>query len=51
MEYISACMEAREAMWLKKLLARLFGHMSEPTMIRCDSHSCVKMSVNLVHHD
>ena len=38
-------------MWLRKLLAGLFGHMLEPTIIRCENQSCVQMSVNLVHHD
>ena len=46
-EYIAA----REAMWLRKLLVRLFGHMLEPTVICCDNQSCDKMSVNPVHHD
>ena len=50
-EYIAACMAAREAVWLQKLLAGLFGHMLEPTMIHRDNQSCVQMSVNSVHHD
>ena len=40
-EYIAACMIAREAVWLQKLLVGLFGHMLEPTVIRCDNQSCV----------
>ena len=40
-EYIAACMAAREAVWLWKLLAGLFGHMLELTVIRCDNQSCV----------
>ena len=40
-EYIAACMAARDAVWLRKLLAGLFGHMLEPTVIRCDIRSCV----------
>jgi hypothetical protein len=50
-EYIAACMAAREVVWLRKLLAGLFGHMVEPTVIRCDNQSCVQMSMNPVHHD
>ena len=50
-EYIAVCMAAREAMWLRKLFAGLFGHMLEPTVIRCDNQGCVQMSVNPVHHD
>ena len=44
-------MAAREVVWLQKLLAGLFGHMLEPTVIRCDNQSCVQMSMNPVHHD
>ena len=50
-EYIAACMAAREAMWLRKLLAGLFGHILESIVIRCDNQSCMQMSVNPVHHD
>ena len=46
-EYIVAL----EAVWLRKLLVGLFGHMLEPTIIRCDNQSCVQMSMNPVHHD
>ena len=50
-DYIAVCMATWEAIWLWKLLARLFGHMSDPTMIRCDNQSCVQISVNPIHHD
>ena len=40
-EYITACMATREAMWLRKLLARLFGYMLEPTVIHCDNQTRV----------
>ena len=50
-KHIVACRATREVLWLWKLLARLFGHMLEPTVIRCDNQSCVQMSVNPVHHD
>jgi hypothetical protein len=50
-EYIAACMAAQEVVWLRKLLAGLFGHMLEPTIIRCDNQSCVQMLVNPFHHD
>ena len=42
---------AREAVWLRKLLAGLFGQIPEPTMFHCDNQSCVQMSVNPVFHD
>ena len=44
-------MVAQEVVWLRKLLAGLFGHMLEPTVIRCDNQTCMQMSVNPVHHD
>ena len=44
-------MATHEAVWLRKLLAGLFGQRLESTVIHCDNQSCVKMSVNLVHHD
>ena len=44
-------MIAREAVWLRKPLAGLFGHMLELTVIRCDNQSCVQMAVNPVYHD
>ena len=50
-EYIVACVAAREAMWLRKLLAGLFGQMLEPTMIHFDDQNCVKLLVNPISHD
>ena len=50
-EYIAACMAAQEAVWIRKLLVGLFGHMLDSTVIHCDNQSCVQMSVNPVHHD
>jgi hypothetical protein len=50
-KYIATCMATREAVWLRKLLAGLFGHMLEPVVIHCDNQSCVQMSVNPIHHD
>lgn len=44
-------METREAVWLEKLLVGLFGQRLEPTVIHCDNHSCMKMSMNPVHYD
>ena len=50
-EYVAACMAAKEAMWLHKLLSGLFDEMVEPTMIMRDNQSCVKFSVNPVLHN
>jgi hypothetical protein len=41
----------REAVWLRKLLANLFGHEMDSTIIHCDNQSCVKLSENHVFHD
>ena len=38
-------------MWLRKLLAGLFGQTIEPTLIHCDNQSCVHLLVNLIFHD
>jgi hypothetical protein len=50
-KYIAVCMEVREAMSLRKLLAGLFGQMLDPTVIHCDNQSCVKLSENPISHD
>ena len=50
-EYIVASDASKEAIWLRKLLASLFGDVLETTVIHCDNHSCVKLFENLVFHD
>jgi hypothetical protein len=50
-EYISLCCEICEAVWLRKLLANLFGHEMDSIFIHCDDQSCVKLSENPVFHD
>jgi hypothetical protein len=50
-EYIAICMTVREAVWLRKLLAGLFGQMMDPTVIHCDNQSCVKLLENPISHD
>jgi hypothetical protein len=50
-EYIAVYVAHREAVWLRKLLAGLFGQMLDPTMIHCDNQRCVKLSKNPVSHD
>jgi hypothetical protein len=40
-----------KVVWLRKLLADLFGHLLDSTVIHCDNQSCVKISTNLVFHD
>ena len=48
---MAASSAAREAVWLQKLLAGLFGQIPEPTVIHCDNQSCVQMLVNPIFHD
>jgi hypothetical protein len=50
-EYIALCVAVREAVWLRKLLADLFGHELDSTVIHCDNQSCVKLYENLVFQD
>jgi hypothetical protein len=50
-EYIALCVAIREAVWLRKLLAYLFGHEMDSTVIHGDNQSCVKLSKNHVFHN
>jgi len=43
-EFIAASDASKEAIWLRKLLAGLFGDVLETTVIHCDNQSCVKLS-------
>jgi hypothetical protein len=42
-EYIALSMEVCEEVWLHKILADLFGHVMDSTIIHCDNQSCVKL--------
>ena len=44
-------MASREAIWLRKLLAELFGEAMNPMIIDCDNQSSIKLSMNPVFHD
>jgi hypothetical protein len=50
-EYIALTMEVREVVWLHKILANLFGHVLDSTIIHCDNQSFVKLSENPVFQD
>ena len=50
-EYIALSVALCEAVWLRKLLADLFGHVLDSTVIHCDNLSCVKLSENPVFHE
>jgi hypothetical protein len=43
-EYIAACDACREAVWLCKLVSRLFDQVLDSTVIYCDNQSYVKLS-------
>ena len=50
-EYIAACSASSEAVWLRKMLSRLFDLEMDATCIYCDNQSCIKLSENPVFHD
>jgi hypothetical protein len=50
-KYIAVCMVVHEEVWIRKLLAGLFGQMLDPTIIHCDNQIYVKLSYNTVYHD
>jgi hypothetical protein len=50
-EYIALSVVVREAVWLRKLLAYLFGHVFDSIVIDSDNQSCVKILENRVLHD
>jgi hypothetical protein len=43
-KYIAASVASHEAVWLQKLLARLFDLDLVPTLIYCNNQSCVNIS-------
>jgi len=50
-EYIATCSSSKEAVWLRKMLARLFDWELDVTMIHYNNQSCIKLSENPVDHD
>ena len=50
-EYMATSLAACKAIWMRKILVGLFDSHLDPTMIYCDSQSCIKLSVNPVFHD
>lgn len=49
-EYLATCMISCEALWLRKMLAGLFGLEMRPIVIHCDNWSCIRLSENPVFH-
>ena len=50
-EYITTCSAYSEAVWLRKLLTRLFDREMDVIDNYFDNQSCIKLSENLVFHD
>jgi hypothetical protein len=50
-EYIAANDASKEAIWLKKLVSRLFGDKLEMTVVHRDNKICIKLTKNPVFHD
>ena len=50
-EYIDSSDASKESIWLRELLAGLFGDVLDTTIIHCDNQSCVNLSKNLVYHN
>ena len=50
-EYIAACSTCSEAVWLRKMMTRLFDAEIDVTDIHCDNQICIKMTENSVFHD
>ena len=48
---MAASQAACEAIWMRKILVGLFGSHLDLTVIYCDNHSCIKLSINPVFHD
>jgi hypothetical protein len=50
-EYIAASDARKEAIWLRKLVSRLFGDKLEMMVVNCDNQCCIKLTENLVFHE
>jgi len=50
-EYVETCSTCGEAVWLWKLIAKLFDLKLEETYIFYENQSCINFSMNLVCHD
>jgi hypothetical protein len=50
-EHIAACDACTEAMWLCKVVSRLFDQVLDSTVIYCDNQICVNLLENPMFHD
>jgi len=48
---MAACLASGQAVWLRKMVSRLFDQVIDVTCIWCDNQSCIKMNENPVFHD
>ena len=49
-EYKALCAATCEAIWLRRLLQDVGEEQKEPTMIKCDNQSSIKLANNLIYH-
>jgi hypothetical protein len=50
-EYMEACEECTEEVWLRKLIFDLFDQTPESTIIYFDNQSCIRLSKHPVFHE
>jgi hypothetical protein len=50
-EYMAISQDACEAIWIRNILVGLFGSHLDLTVIHCDNHSFIKLSINPLFHD
>ena len=49
-EYKALCAVTCEAIWLRRLLQYVGKEQKEPTMIKCDNQSSIKLANNPIYH-
>jgi hypothetical protein len=49
-EYKALCATTCEVVWLRRLLQDVGEEQKEPTMIKCDNQSSIKLVNNLIYH-
>ena len=49
-EYVAATHTAKEAIWLQKLIGKLFPHVLMPTPLFCDNQAALKLATDDNYH-
>ena len=49
-EYKALCVATCEAVWLRRILQDVGEEQKEPTMIKCDNQSSIKLENNPIYH-